>query len=228
MFGGLFKARLKAAETALADGRVDEAFRLATAPDLADQNRAKKVLHQAGEKLFERAEAHYQAGRCAEALIDLGKAEQAGVKPGRIGDLRAIVRAAAEENQRDQQSRRGRLEAAQQKLANGSLRAAEQILERASAADEPARKLKQQAGDREKRAAELFKEVKQYVNENHLSKAVERFRDARRLHAKDKQVAEWERVLVDKIVGNVNHSLQSGRLNRAFEEMNLLSGVGEQ
>ena len=41
MLGRLFKARLKAAETALADGRVDEAFRLATVPALARERRAQ-------------------------------------------------------------------------------------------------------------------------------------------------------------------------------------------
>ncbi len=227
MLGRLFKARLKSAETALADGRLDAAFRLATAPDLAGERRARKVLQEVGQKLFERAEAHYQAGRCAEALIDLDKAERGGVKPTRVSDLRAIVRAAVDENQRDQQSRRGRIEAAQQRLANGSLRAAEQILERASKGDEQARKLKQQAADREQRAAELFKEVKQYVSDNHLARAVERFKDARRLHSKNKQVAEWEKVLVEKIIDSVNQSLKQGRLNRAFEEVNLLAGVGE-
>ena len=131
MLGRLFNARLKAAETALTGDRIDEAFRLATSPDLAGERRAQRVLAQAGEKLFGRAESHYKAGRSAEALIDLGKAERAGINAARISDLRTIVRAAAEDAQRDQQSRRSRLEAAQQRLAHGSLRAAEQILARA-------------------------------------------------------------------------------------------------
>ncbi len=228
MLGRLFKARLKAAETALADGRVDEAFRLATVPDLASERRAQEVLSEAGEKLFVRAEAHYKAGRCAEALLDLDKADRAGFKPNSVSDLRTIVRAAVEEQNRNQQSRRGRIDAAQQRLAAGSLRAAEQILERASVGDARAGKLKQQAADREERAEELFKEVKQYVKDNHLARAIERFKDARRLHAKNKQVPEWERILVEKVIDSVNQSLTQGRLNRAFEEMNLLSGVGAQ
>jgi tetratricopeptide (TPR) repeat protein len=212
----------------LADGRLDEAFRLATVPDLAQERRAQKVLSDAGEKLFARAEAHYKAGRCAEALIDLDKAERAGFKPNSVSDLRTIVRAAVDEQSRNQQSRRGRIDAAQQRLAAGSLRAAEQILERASVGDAQAGKLKQQAADREERAEELFKEVKQYVKDNHLARAIERFKDARRLHSKNKQVPEWERILVEKVIDSVNQSLTQGRLNRAFEEMNLLSGVGDQ
>ncbi len=227
MLGRLFKARLKAAETALADGRIDEAFRLATAPDLCEERRAHKVLGLTGEKFFDRAETHYKAGRCAEALIDLGKAEQAGVKPTRISDFRVIVRAAVEAQQQNQQSRRGRIEAAQQQLAKGSLRAAEKILERASVGDAQADKLKHQAGDREQRAVELFKEVKQYVKDGHLARAIERFKDARRLHAKNREVPEWERTLLDKIIDSMNQSLTSGRLNRAFEEMAMLSGIGE-
>ena len=48
------------------------------------------------------------------------------------------------------------------------------------------------------------------------------------MHSKNKQVPEWERVLVEKVIDSVNQSLTQGRLNRAFEEMNLLSGVGAQ
>lgn len=227
MLGRLNKVRLKAAETALADGRVDEAFRLATTPDLAKERRAQKVLSKAGEKLFQRAEEHYQAGRSVEALVDLDKAEFAGVKPKRVGDLRTIVRAAVEDAQRNQQSRRQRIDAAQARLADGSIRAAEQILDRASQGDQGAERLKQRAAERDARAKALFEEVRQYVKDNHLAAAIERFKAARRLHPKDKQVAEWERVLVEKVVASVQASLQQGRINRAFEEARRLSDIGE-
>ena len=227
MLGRLFKVRLKSAEQALADGRIDEAFRLATAPDLAKESRARKVLEQVSEMLFERAEEHYKAGRCAEALNDLYRCDRAGVDHKRVGDLRTIVRAAVDEADRIQHSRRQRLEAAQERLARGSLRAAEQILERASEHDVGADKLKQQAADRERRAEEMFNEVKQYINDNHLATAIARFRDARQLHPKNKKVAEWEKVLVDKIVNSVQHALREGRLSSAFEEIGLLEYLGD-
>ncbi len=228
MLGRLFNARLKSAEQALADGRIDEAFRLTTAPDLAQERRATAVREQVGQLLFARAEAHYQAGRSVEALNDLDRAEQAGVAAQRVADLRLIVRAAVEDAQSRQHSRRQRIEAAQRFLADGSLRSAEQVLEDAAQNDPDANHLRRVAADREQRAGELFAEVRQYIDDRHPSAAIERFRRARQLNLRDPRVPELERVLVDGVVASVRQSLAAGKLNLALEEWALLRGIGDQ
>ena len=77
MFGRLTLVRLKAAENALKDGRLDEAYRLATAEDLRDHRRAQKVLVKAAKKFVARAKAHFDAGLYDRGLADLDKAAAA-------------------------------------------------------------------------------------------------------------------------------------------------------
>ena len=91
MFGQLVFARLKAAEKALKDGRLDEAYRLTTAPDLREHRRAVAVLEKLAERFLDRARQHYRADRCTEALRDLDKATTAGVKLEEIQELRRQV-----------------------------------------------------------------------------------------------------------------------------------------
>ena len=75
MFTQLQFVRLRAAERALQGGRLDEAHRLATAPDLFHHRRARAVRSALGEKLYQRAREHFRADRFTEALLDLDRAE---------------------------------------------------------------------------------------------------------------------------------------------------------
>lgn len=223
----LVSARLKSAETALAAGRWDEAFRLAAAPDIAAHRRGRRVLEQACEALFQRGEAHFKAGRLAEALHDLHKAEAGGVRIERVQDLKAIVQAAIEEQQRQQHERRQRLNAAQQRLAEGSLRAAEQILAGASEHDQEAAAMRDKARVLEDRAGQLLEDVARHVRGENWPAAVQRFKQARGIHPRDPQVLDWENALVQHLAAAIQGSLRHGMIVRAFEESRLLDGIGD-
>ena len=92
MFSQLTIVRLKAAEHALRDGRFDEAYRLATAPDLCGHRRAQKVLVKVARKLIERARNHYDTGLYDEAIADLDRATVANVDLEEINALRDEIR----------------------------------------------------------------------------------------------------------------------------------------
>ena len=156
MFSGLLNARIKAAQAALKDGRLDEAFRLATAPDIRPEARGAEILTALGERFFQRAREHFAAERFTEALLDLEKAETAGCAPDRVTELRSQIRTVAGEVQRQEHSRRVRLEAARQRIDRGSLDAGRRILNDAPADDPKARQLRQEAQDRQERGVRLF------------------------------------------------------------------------
>ncbi|MFQ5496053.1 MAG: hypothetical protein ACE5EX_11810, partial [Phycisphaerae bacterium] len=99
MLSRLLTVRLKAAENALRDGRIDEAYRLATAADIREHRRGAAVLAALAERFLERARNHYRADRFTEALIDLDRAETGGVLKEDIAELRDHVRTVAAANQ---------------------------------------------------------------------------------------------------------------------------------
>ena len=91
MFGRLFNSRLKAAENALKEGRLEEAYRLAIQPDLREHRRGAAVLAGLTEKFIERARNFYREDRFREALMDLDRAEAGGVMKEEIAELRGYV-----------------------------------------------------------------------------------------------------------------------------------------
>ncbi|MHC4092106.1 MAG: hypothetical protein ACYSVY_17855 [Planctomycetota bacterium] len=226
MLSRLLIVRLKAAENALKDGRYDEAFRLATEPDIREHRRGGAVLRELTDCLLERARAHFKADRYAEALLDLTKAEAGGVKKEEIAELREQVRIVAEEELRKQNSRRLRLEAARRRIERGSLRGGERLLEEVSAADPDAQELQRHVEVRQQDAADALAEVERLIKQGELRRAAERLDRARSADPNAAQVAELEARISQEVVQRARASLEARRLQRAVDELNSLGTVG--
>ncbi len=86
--------RLKAAEKALRQGRIDDAVAATQQPELRDHPRGQKLLDELVKPLVARARLHCQAGRYRDALTDLDRL----AAMGRAGpDVQALRQRIAEE-----------------------------------------------------------------------------------------------------------------------------------
>jgi len=227
MFSGLLNARIKAAQAALKDGRLDEAFRLATAPDIRPEARGAEILTALGERFFQRAREHFAAERFTEALLDLEKAETAGCAPDRVTELRSQIRTVAGEVQRQEHSRRVRLEAARQRIDRGSLDAGRRILNDAPADDPKARQLRQEAQDRQERGVRLFAEAERLLAQGRSAEAADRFRQARRLHPQAVEADKLESRICAEALGRAGEALETGRLAQAADALAGLGNLGQ-
>src|SRR3990172_3937085 len=148
MFGRLFNSRLKAAENALNEGRLDEAYRLGIQPDLREHRRGAAVLAALTEKFVERARGFYREDRFRDAMLDLDRAEAGGVMKKEIAELRGYVQTVAAEHERHEDSRRQRLDAAVKRIEGGSVAAGRNMLERVAAEDRNAHEIRRKAEER--------------------------------------------------------------------------------
>ena len=135
MFEKLQFMRLRTAEKALGNGRLDEAYRLASAVDLKDQKRARAILASLTPLLLERAREHYRSDRFTEALMDLDRAAAGGTHKEEIQELRGYVRVVAAEQARQDASKFERIAAAEKRIERGSVAAARNMLQRAPGDD---------------------------------------------------------------------------------------------
>lgn len=226
MFSRLFNARIKAAEAALKSERLDEALRLASAPDLRDNRQAAAVLLTLAERLFQRARQRFADEQFTEALLDLDKAEVAGAPSDKVAELRAQVRVVADEVNRQDRSRRARLEAARDRIDKGSLLAGRRMLEQAPQDDAEAQRLKQHAEDRQEQADRLYAEAERLLDQGQLSAAVERFRRAKSLHPNAPTCAALENRLCTAVLTRVREAFESGRPSGAADDLAILADLG--
>ncbi len=228
MFNQLHFVRLKTAEKALKEGRLDEAHRLATAPDLCHQRRAKDVVNQLATHFLERAREHYRADRFDEALSDLTKAAAGEVHTDEIDQLRKDVETVRSELKRNEVSRRDRIHAAKRRMERGSLVAGQRILEQASDYDVDARRLRQQFEQRVEEVGDIAQQIGELIAEGQWRQAATRIRQGRTIDAYNQGIAKVEADLCKKVLEAARKSIATGRLSRAGDELDCISSLGSR
>ncbi len=227
MLSQLLFIRLKTAENALRDGRLDEAYRLATAPDIREHRRGAAVLAKLAEQFLERARGHFRADRFTEAMIDLDRARTGGVLTEEIAELEGHVRTVAAEQQRHEQSKRERIDAARRRIEGGSLVAGRKILERAGEEDHAAKELRHVADDRAEEVARILEQVERLIGQGRMATAAERLRRAKAIDAHNEGVIRVETQLCNRVLENTRAAIQEGKLSRAADELDCLGDVGK-
>lgn len=228
MLSRLVFMRLRAAEQALRAGRLDEAYRLASAADLRIHPRGKAVLEQLVEPLAERARGHFRGDRFAEALADVDRALLAGVRTDELAELRRNIETVANAVQRNLATREHVLTEARRRVEAGSLVAGRQILEHGAVADAEAAVIGQTIERRAAEAATMIEQGRQRLKEGQVSAAAERVEAARRLDAHNTAVVSLEAAVVNEGLDRTTRAIQEGRLARAAEELKALRDLARQ
>jgi hypothetical protein len=227
MFGQLLFVRIRAAEKALRDGRLEEAFRLAMTPDLRENKRGQAVLAGLSEKFLDRAREHYRADRFAEALLDLDRADAGGVLKDEIAELRKYVQTVAAEHHRNDESRRRRVDDAVRRIEDGSLAAGRRMLEQASAGDAPAARVRQTAEKRAADVGEIVAQAERLMATGQFAAAAERVRRAKSIDAHSAEAARLEADLCNRVFDSARSALMEGRSARAGDELACLGELGK-
>lgn len=227
MFGRLKLVRIKAAEDALRNGRLDEAFRMATADDVRDDRRAAKLVARLADAFWDRARAHYDEGRYSEALIDLERAARAGRDHSEVAALSSEIRAAAHQSQHRRKDRDARLAAAKGHIDEGQLTMGKRALEPAKPDDAEVARLREAAATRDRQAAEDIEQARKLLRENQVEAAVERCRRAASLDVNDTVLRQLEADLVKRITDDVQEEFAAGRIDRAGQRLAVLGNLGE-
>ncbi len=226
MFGGLFNSRLKAAEKALSEGRLEEAYRLAIQPDLRDHRRGAAVLSALTEKFVERARSFYRGDRFAEAVMDLDRAEAGGEMKDEIAELRQYVQTVATEHQRHERSRHERIQEAVKRIEDGSLDAGRHILEKAPSDDQAVQDLQRKAAERAQDVDKIIEQAQRQLAAGQLAAAVERVRRAKSLDAHHPGLTNIETRLCESALTSARGAIEEGKLARAADELVCLGELG--
>lgn len=91
MFSNWLFVRLRAAENALNEGRIDEAFAALREPDLRGHRRAQRLLDGLAASLLARARVHAHAGRWEEAIADANRVNDIARNSPDVEELRRQV-----------------------------------------------------------------------------------------------------------------------------------------
>lgn len=137
--------KLKQADLALNDGRLDEAYELLQTGALKQHRRGQVLVGQLARALGERGQDHLAEGRLQEALADCNKADKLSGNLDFVAQLRKSVCEAIQARQEQSEKRQAHVAMAQRQLDQGRLSVGEKILEQTDSRYVQAELLKNQA-----------------------------------------------------------------------------------
>jgi len=181
--------RIKQAECALADGRLDEAFEIAKAEDVRRHRRGQNLTGKLARAFATRGVDSLSANRIQQALSDCNKAEQLGGNLPDITELRQAICSATEQNALTRQHRSLRLAQAKEHIEDGWLSVGEQILVDGSGGHE-AEMLLQQATAKRLQIDSAVAKAEQALERNDLESAIDIIRRIDASSSQDNNIAE--------------------------------------
>jgi len=225
MFGRLATARIKSAEDALAAGRLDEAFEIAISTKLDKHEGIGRLRSQLAGAFFERGQDRLMSRKFAEAISDFERAGRCGFQSDKIQEWRRRAQQAFDVDRAAGVERTTALNEARQRADAGSLVGAAEALER-TPADDPARGALESAIERQGRqASEALSAANHALDRDDLHAAASQIRIAKKLHTKLEGLAETEHRLIDRTVERARAAFESGRLDRARQDLDALAGL---
>lgn len=206
--------RIKQAENALADGRLDEAYELIRADDLRSHRQGQRLVGSLVRALAERGNAHLSAERLAEAQADCQKAQRLGGNLPEVADLKVAVTAATAADEKSVRRREFIVAKAKEHLADGRLSVGEELLAEAGE-DAEAKVLAQELTERRLAIGSAVKRVESALERDDWTVAIDELVKVKRLISADDRLAELTVRLLRHVIRQVRSAIDDGRVDLA-------------
>jgi tetratricopeptide (TPR) repeat protein len=211
---------MRQAETALKDGRLDEAFELARSSDVRAHRRGQELIGRLVRALAERGRQHLEAGRLTQAAADGEKALQLGGQVPEVAELRASLEDAAKTRQEQDRRKANAIGAAREHLHNGQLSMGGRVL----AAIDNTYRADMLRGELDACRGEVelcLVRAEDALRREDWRTAVEALLRVEQLHPANTRRGELLSQLTSRMTDRVRTSLQQGRLDQARVFMQL-------
>ncbi|MEX0885907.1 MAG: hypothetical protein WD009_05660 [Phycisphaeraceae bacterium] len=220
--------RIRQAEVALADGRLEEACELARRPQVRAHRQGQRLVTRLVAALVARGREHLAGDQAGEALRDAALARELGGAQPQVVAIEAEA-AQAMAGARAVAERRlalpGRVREA---MARGELSRAGSLLERGAGLELSMTDAASEIEQRRREAGAAADRARAALAAGRLEEAMAALEPARRLHAGGEQVAALTRALADAVADRVDADLADGRLARAAALLTRAEAVVEQ
>lgn len=207
--------RLKQAESAIADGRLDEAFDIVQSENIKQHRRGQKLIGRLARAFTKRGQENLDAERIQLALIDCNKAEKLAGNTTDVVKLRSAICSEMEQRRLRHRHRSFKVTQARQHIQDGWISAGEQILDDTEDKDSQAGIVLQQAAVAKLHISEAVKKAEQSLQRNDLDDAIDIILKARAIVNKNDKVVELVSRLRTLAAKQIKENLDSGRINLA-------------
>ena len=218
--------RIRQAECALADGRLDEAFEVAQAENIRRHRHGQRLVGRLARAIIRRGQENLAANRFAPALADCGKAEKLAGNTSDVAQLRAAVCDAMAREQQGHQQQALRVAQAKRHIENGWLSVGGRILADAPAEDNRAELARQELAAARLQAEDAVTKAEEALTRGDIEEAMQIARGANLAKCKNGRAGELLRQIRTRAVERVRADLEQGRVDRAQSFLQRVTPLG--
>jgi tetratricopeptide (TPR) repeat protein len=219
--------RIRQAQCALADGRLDEAFEIAQRDQIQRHRHGQKLVGRLARALVQRGQENLAAHRYQPALADCNKAEKlAGTLP-EVAQLRAAVCNAIVKEQQVQQHEALRVAQAKQHIDNGWLSVGGRILDEAPAGDARVDLVRQELAAARLKTEDAVGKAERALNNEDIEEAMDIARGSVIGQSRNGRAGEVLHRIRSRAIECIRADLEQGRIDRARSLLQRLMPLGK-
>lgn len=219
--------RIRQAECALADGRLDEAFEIAQANEVRSHRYGQRLIGRLAREIVRRGQEHLTAGRFQAALLDCNKAEKLGGTMSEVAQLRTAICEAMTKNQQDCHQQAARVAEARRQIDDGWLSVGGRILAEAPADDGRARMVRQELEAARIKTDDAVAKAESALNRGDLEEAMDIVRTTGLGRSRNGRVGELLGRIKSQTVERIRLDLEQGRIDRAAVFVQRVAPIGK-
>jgi tetratricopeptide (TPR) repeat protein len=218
--------KIRQAEVALADGRLDEACDLAGDPDVQTHRAGQKLLTRLVRALVARGREHLQAGRWIQAAEDAARAETLGGNLPAIASLKRDIQAGRDARHDSAQRRADVAAVAREQIEQGRLTLGEQMLDGTSQ-DERRESLRRQAAVHRAAADEAIQRCNASLKRKDIPAAIDDLVAARAHRGSSPDVADLAARVIEAGLDAAEGDFREGHLDRSESLLRKLAPIAQ-
>lgn len=208
--------RLRQAEIALADGRLDEAYGLISRDDVREHRRGQQLTTRLVARLTERSRQHLQKGRLQEALADCERAKRLAGNQTQLVELQTEIVAAMQAEREQRERRRKNLNDVRGRIERGDLTLGGKLLDGLDEnGEDAATDLPQQLALRRNELEAALARAEHAIEHRSFSTAVAALREATEISPKNQKLLDLTTALLTEVSTQMRERLDAGRLDQA-------------
>jgi len=219
--------RLKQAASAIADGRLDEAFDLVQSKDIREHRRGQKLIGRLAVAFAKRGQENLEAERIQLALADCNKAEKLAGNTADVAKLRSAICSEMEQRRLRGRHRSFKVAQARQHIQDGWISAGEEILKDADNEDGQAGIVLQQAAIERLHTSEAITKAEKALLRNDLDAAIDFVLKTGAAGSQNEQVVELISKLRSLAARQIKENFDSGRLDLAHSVWQKVSPIAD-
>ena len=208
--------RLKQAESAIADNRLDEAFDILQSKDIRQHRRGQKLIGKLARAFSKRGQENLKAERLQLALIDCNKAEKLAGNTSDVAKLRSDICSEMEQNRLRNQRRSYKVAQAKQSIQNGWISVGEQILDDTNDKDGQVNMVRQQAVIARLQIDKATEKAEQALRKNDLDSAISIVLSAEVFSNQSEKIIELLSKLRTLTIKRIRENIINGRIDLAY------------